>query len=101
MKITISKTTANPRDLIRRAGYAEFRDPRTGEISYVRRLHLNFFPRFHAHLEKDGENVVINLHLDQKQPSYRARDVRAHAGEYDGAVVTGEAERIKAVLGAK
>lgn len=98
MKITIPKTTENPRDLIRRAGYAEFRDPNTREISYVRRLRGDFFPRFHCYLEEEAGNVVINIHLDQKQPSYRARGVRAHAGDYSGPVVEQEADRIKAIL---
>jgi hypothetical protein len=96
MKIIIANRDENQRDLIRRAGYAEFRDPNTRETSYVRRLRGDFYPRWHAYLKTEGQNLVINLHLDQKQPSYHGS--HAHSGEYDGPTVEAEAQRIKSVL---
>lgn len=96
MRLTVPKLQDNPRNIIRRCGYAEFRDPRTGETSYVRRLSNNFYPRFHIYLETKGEGVVVDLHLDQKKPSYEG--FSAHNGEYDGEVVEREMERIKIVV---
>lgn len=86
----------NPRELIRRTGYAEFRDPRTRETSYVRRLSGGFYPRFHAYLFSADDGFVVNLHLDQKQPSYGSHT--AHSGEYDGEVVEQEGERVRQVI---
>lgn len=54
------------------------------------------YPRFHIYLKKDGENLVFNLHLDQKRPIYKG--VAAHSGEYDGELVEKEAERVKEIL---
>lgn len=83
-----------PRTMIRRAGYAEFRDPVTGETSYVRRLsHAGFYPRFHVYIKDRPEAVIFSLHLDQKKPSYEG--AHAHSGEYDGPVVESEAGRIR------
>lgn len=82
-----------PRNLIRRAGFAEFRDPNTGETSYVRRLSRNgFYPRFHVYLKERDGGFTVSLHLDQKKPSYGVG--HAHSGEYEGSTVELEAERI-------
>ena len=83
----------SPRNLIRRLGYGEHRDPRAAEWSYVRRLGTNFYPRFHVYIEETGTTVSFNLHLDMKQPSYAGTS--AHAGEYDGPLVEREVERIR------
>ncbi|MBP9748738.1 hypothetical protein KBD18_00890 [Patescibacteria group bacterium] len=89
----------HPRNLIRRAGYAEFRDPNTGETSYVRRLQSGvFYPRFHVYLKDRQEGVVISLHLDQKKPSYGQG--HAHSGEYEGATVVQEMDRIRTTIAA-
>lgn len=78
--------------VIRRVGYVPFHDPRSGEDSYVRRLGTHFYPRFHLYIESEGTGWKLNLHLDQKQPSYQG--FRKHSGEYDGTTVENEAERI-------
>ena len=98
MEITIAAPLADqPRNLIRRAGYAEFRDPNTGDTSYVRRLHQGaFYPRFHVYLKERAEGAGISLHLDQKKPSYGVG--HAHSGEYDGATVEREADRIRQAI---
>jgi len=51
------------------------------------------YPRFHIYLEQNEDNIVINLHLDQKKPSYKG--AKAHNAEYDGIAVENEAERLK------
>jgi len=99
MRLIIPLVQSNSRDLIRRAGYAEFRDPNTRETSYVRRLRGDFYPRWHAYIEEQAENMIIRLHLDQKQPSYGGS--HAHSGEYDGPTVEQEAIRIRQILNSK
>ncbi len=82
----------NPLTVLRKAGYSPFRDPNTGETSFVIRLTTDFYPRFHLYVEVVGERVALDLHLDQKKPSYGSG--RAHAGEYDGPVIEKEMTRI-------
>lgn len=86
----------NPRQLMRRAAYAEFIDPRTGEVSYVRRLGGGFYPRFHAYVKRREDGFEVNLHLDQKQASYHGHT--AHSGEYEGEVVEQEAKQLKKAI---
>lgn len=91
MRIKISNILIGADKLVKRCGYAEMRN-KDGEVSYVRRLRGYQYPRFHIYLEND----FINLHLDQKEPSYKGAS--AHSGEYDGEVVEKEAERIKQII---
>jgi hypothetical protein len=93
MKLVIQNLKDNPRTLIRRAGYGEHRDNRSGETSYHRRLGSNIFPNFHVYLKEMPDGVEVSLHLDQKQPSYGAGHM--HSGDYDGPVIERELERIK------
>ena len=86
----------NPRQLLRRAGYSEFVDPRTRQTSYARRLGGGLYPRFHAYLELLPAGFTVNLHLDQKQASYHGHT--AHSGEYDGEVVEAESRRIQQMI---
>jgi len=81
-----------PRIMMQRAGYTEFHDPNTGETSYTRRLGTHFYPRFHIYIEDERDGLRVNLHLDQKQPSYAG--FRKHSGEYGGEIVEKEMERI-------
>ncbi|MFA6424212.1 MAG: hypothetical protein WCV83_02765 [Candidatus Magasanikbacteria bacterium] len=82
----------DPERFIRRCGYGQHK-MRNGEVSYVKRVHSDWYPRFHVYISSEKEKVIFNLHLDQRQPVYEG--VTAHAGEYDGVVVEKEAERIK------
>ncbi|MFZ2682025.1 MAG: hypothetical protein WAZ14_02960 [Patescibacteria group bacterium] len=82
----------NPGEALRKAGYAYFRDPKSGEDSFVIRLTTEFYPRFHLYVDQDDKQVSFNLHLDQKKPSYG--DHNKHAGEYDGEVVSKEMRRV-------
>ena len=84
----------NVRNFLHQAGYAEFNDPNTGQSSYTRRLSRDYYPRFHLYFEIDRDNrSVLNLHLDQKKPSYAGSS--AHNAEYDGEVVRREASLIQ------
>lgn len=96
MTVNISRPS-NSRVALQRVGYAAFRDPRTGSESYVRRLANGFYPRFHLYAEERGEQLRLNLHLDQKQPSYGGGS-HMHSGEYEGSTVEQEMQRILAGL---
>lgn len=96
MFYNITNPQYTPRVLMQRAGYSEFTDPRTGEISYTRRLGTHFYPRFHVYIEAERDGLRLNLHLDQKQPSYPG--FRKHSGEYNGTTVEAEMDRILHVL---
>ena len=82
---------------MRRAGYAAFNDPNTGQESYTKRLTKDYYPRFHAYAETDKDNSqFINLHLDQKKPSYPGSS--AHNAEYEGGRVEQEGKRLKGLI---
>jgi len=80
------------RVVMQRAGYVEFRDPRTGDMSFTRRLGTYFYPRWHCYVDTGQETLTLNIHLDQKQPSYAG--TTKHSGEYDGPAVEAEGHRL-------
>lgn len=84
--------------LARKIGYLIIDTRENGEYNMVRKLSLQNYPRFHIYAKVQGNNFIASLHLDQKAPSYGARGVHAHSGEYFGPVVEEEADRIKQVL---
>jgi len=84
---------SNPEKAILRCGYGKIVDRRMGKTSFAKRIHRDFYPRFHVYIKEDGDSVIFDLHLDQKRPIYEG--VTAHSGEYDGEVVEREAERIR------
>lgn len=96
MRLNFSiNNSASPRVLIRRCGYGEIVN-REGQISYIRVFGPSGYPRFHAYLDKTQDDFSINLHLDQKKPSYGGQT--AHSGEYDGKVVEAESNRIAFII---
>lgn len=96
MIIRIPMPGYQPEVVLRRAGYTPFTDPRSGEESFVRRLGTHFYPRFHVYIETEAGQLRVNLHLDQKQPSYQG--FKKHSGEYDGPTVEAEADRLYTAL---
>lgn len=92
MRYRLPRGSYQPRVLLQRAGYNEFRDSRTGAVSYMRRLTGQFYPRFHVYIEEKGDDVILNIHLDQKRPSYAGSHM--HSGEYDGPLIETEGQRI-------
>lgn len=58
---------------------------------------VQMFPRYHVYVIEQGDEVIFDLHLDQKRPSYEGSSM--HAGEYDGTAVEREAERIRKFVG--
>jgi len=101
MKITLKNFKGNSAAFMRAHGYA-FDKKRGDESSFVRRVAGRAFPRFHAYVREiaspsarnDEKDLLINLHLDQKRPSYDAGP--AHGGEYEGELVKDESKRLKA-----
>ncbi|MBI4435694.1 hypothetical protein HY630_03410 [Candidatus Uhrbacteria bacterium] len=85
----------NARNLLRRLGYGEQRT-RAGQISYVKRVGGERFPRYHAYVEDQNGGIQVNLHVDQKEASYEGTS--AHAGEYDGPLVEREMTRIAGLV---
>lgn len=99
MKIQIEQLPRglSTRTAIRRCGYGEHIGR---EVSYWKRLGTGNYPRFHVYIENRCKGAVcFNLHLDQKEVSYEGN--HAHSGEYDGATVEREAERIKQIIAAQ
>ena len=96
MKIDIG-TKESIITVFRKAGYGLLgQDPDTGEVSFARRAGGGDYPRFHAYVKTDKGVMTINLHLDQKKPSYSGS--HAHNAEYSGELIEGEAERIRRVI---
>ena len=95
MKILIENKNETVVTLARKIGYRPMGVDEKGEYNLVRPLSRDY-PRFHIYVKKEGDTFYINLHLDQKQPSYKGSS--AHSGEYEGELVEREAERIKNIL---
>jgi hypothetical protein len=85
----------NPYNLARKLGY-KFLSEDKGEMNLVRNLGPNYYPRFHIYLKIENNDLIFNLHLDQKKPSYKG--ATAHSGEYDTELTKKEAQRIKSII---
>ena len=98
MKLVVNKNElkATAVHTIQRAGYKFIIDRNTGKESFVKILNNTGYPRFHLYLEENGDNIALNLHLDQKKPLYKGQ--KAHSGEYEGNVVEDEINRLKSLL---
>jgi hypothetical protein len=92
MQIRLENTKLNPASFMRSCGYSLER-AEGNELSFMRRIAGSDYPRLHAYTHMEDGTLVINLHLDQKKPSYDGAN--AHSGEYDSDLVTEESERIK------
>lgn len=98
MRFAIEKPKETMLSLARRLGYIPMESNTSNELNFSRPLSRSDYPRFHIYIKEDREKgvFILNLHLDQKKPSYQS--VSAHSGEYDGGVVEKEMERIKNIL---
>jgi len=96
MQLELKNITANPVNLLRRAGYT-FQRNEGNEMSFVRALARAGYPRFHMYVSVVGVDMKINIHLDQKKETYGAGT--RHHGEYedDGALKT-EVARLMQIL---
>ncbi|MCH8986726.1 hypothetical protein IIA94_00965 [Patescibacteria group bacterium] len=89
MKFDIPFQGKNIGNSMRKFGYA----PDKSGDAFSRSLRNSRFPKFHIYYTLGEGIVTLNLHLDQKQPSYQGN--RAHSGEYKGALIEAEITRIK------
>lgn len=98
MKLIFKNIKETPLNFMRRAGYGFLGAAKnSNEENFTRRLSAGDYPRFHIYAKKEGNDLIVNLHLDQKKPSYSGS--HAHSGEYeDSEILTKEAERIKNIL---
>lgn len=83
---------------MRKAGYHfQNKNEEKGELIFIRPLEKSGYPRFHLYLKvEEKNNLIFNLHLDQKRPFYKGAP--AHAAEYESSPVEKETERIKQIL---
>jgi hypothetical protein len=82
--------------LMNRLGYHEHYDQRSQQTSYIRRLRSLNYPRYHVYLEMRGDDMRINIHLDEKQVSYEGQ--ARHSGDYGSELVQREGERLKSYI---
>lgn len=92
MHFKFKKPNTNIIDLIRQAGYS-FRGRVGSEMAFMKRVGLSEYPHFHIYLKEERENYILNLHLDQKEPSYKGAP--KHGAEHSSELVVKEMERIK------
>lgn len=96
MQLKFKKPTTNIVDLIRQAGYS-YRGASAGEMNFIKRVGIEEYPHFHIYArEEGGDDVIINLHLDQKKSSHSGN--RAHSAEHEGVLIEQEAERVKQAI---
>jgi hypothetical protein len=91
MTFRINNFGYNVTDLVRKFGYRPLRYTPAGELNCVRPLGGDY-PRFHIYLKENPKAITLNLHLDQKKPSYEG--THAHGGDYDSETVRAEVDRI-------
>ena len=81
----------NVYNLMRKIGYTfQRKDDVKLDLVFVRPP--SGYPRFHIYLKQEKDDLLINLHLDQKKPIYKG--VTAHSGEYDTELIQQEKQRI-------
>ena len=95
MTFKIYNENYNLQDLARKIGYRPLGFTEKQEFNCVRPLGADY-PRFHIYMSTEPEIVTINLHLDQKKPSYEG--TTAHSGDYDSKTIQEEIQRIKDML---
>jgi len=95
MTFRINNLDYNLERLVRRIGYRPLGRTPAGELNCVRPLGGDY-PRFHIYLKENPEIITLNIHLDQKRPSYAG--THAHGGDYDSETVRREIDRILDML---
>lgn len=95
MKLLFQNFNENILNFIRTCGYFPIAKNPDDEWNCARSLAGRDYPRFHLYIKKEGDDLKVNLHLDQKKPSYAGSS--AHSGEYEGEVVEKEGKRIQEI----
>lgn len=96
MQLEIKKIESNPANILRRAGYS-FQRKEGDEMSFVRPLATQGYPRFHMYVKVKGVDMHINIHMDAKKETYG--EGTRHHGEYeDEGALKEEVRRLKKIL---
>jgi hypothetical protein len=100
MELKIKDTGETILNISRKIGYKLQYYPEDNQYSIVKKMSEGDYPRFHIYIKRDEENkkLLFNLHLDQKNPSYKNSEAHNHSGEYEGEIIEKEARRIKNIL---
>ncbi len=94
MKIILKDFQKNPTNLLRQLGYQFQHHTSNNQMSFIYPLSQSGFPRFHIYLTLLENNLIFNIHLDQKKYTY-GKTTRHH-GEYKNEdILKKEIERIK------
>ena len=96
MKFTINLSGKTLYTAMRSFGYAPAQaGGKLAESAFQRFLAGRPYPKFHVYctVSPDAKSATLNLHLDQKRPSYQGS--HAHNAEHSGSVVEAEAARIQ------
>lgn len=95
MKFVLNKKRLNidAHEFLRKNGYGFFTDPTQDKSSYFKSLGRNRYPRLHMYIKETDDAITFDLHLDQKQASYKG--ARMHNAEHEGEVVEAEIARLK------
>ena len=96
MEIIAEKPRQNEQYIMRRCGYLSWKDPRSGESGYIRKLGAGYYPRFHIKVKRLNSSIIFDLHLDSRRPMHK-KGIRTYEDE-ESVVVSREADRIKANL---
>lgn len=96
MRFRINLTGKTIYNMMRECGYTPERfDDQTDEFRFHRSITGRPYPKFHIYCTVFNGTASLNLHLDQKQPSYKG--THAHSGEYDGELIENENARIQQI----
>ena len=96
MEIKVENPRQNEKYIMRKCGYMPWRDPRSGENSYIRRLGAGYYPRFHVKIKRAGIAVIIDLHLDARRPMHK-KGIRSFE-DSESDIVIREAQRISNIV---
>lgn len=96
MKIKLENFRNNILVFMRSCGYIFIERSPDDEWNFARSFSSGHYPRFHCYLKKEGSALMLNLHLDQKRPSYGGSS--AHSGEYEGEIIDVEVQRIRQIF---
>ncbi|MCK5415833.1 hypothetical protein KAI92_00210 [Candidatus Parcubacteria bacterium] len=97
LKINRKKINGSAEHFLRRNGYQYLYDKKTQKESYIRTLTNSRYPRLHLYLNVNENDIIFDLHLDQKKTSYKGANM--HSAEYDGEVVGDEIMRLQGLIG--
>ncbi len=81
--------------LMRKFGYIQIYDRKSGKTSFVRRLRKEHYPRFNAYLFRDERGYVFDIHYDWRRPMHKKE---ARSSEQDTDIVREEVKRVGTIV---